>query len=131
MWPDRRLIAAQSMMEAIKKLRALTSKPFNVNFFCHTPASQFPPRRGVARSACRLITASWGSMSPRRRPVSISRRSVTLCVWSSKRQDPMWSASTLVCLSHRCLPESRLRVAVSHIISNDGRGGALVGSSWR
>ena len=28
----------QSAIEAIEKLRSLTSKPFNVNFFCHIPA---------------------------------------------------------------------------------------------
>jgi nitronate monooxygenase len=31
-------VRPQSVMEAIKTLRALTSKPFKVNFFCHTPA---------------------------------------------------------------------------------------------
>ena len=34
----------KSVAEAIGKLRALTSKPFNVNFFCHTPAQANFPR---------------------------------------------------------------------------------------
>ena len=38
-----------AVLQAIEKLRALTSKPMNVNFFCHTPAQVDPAREEAWR----------------------------------------------------------------------------------
>jgi nitronate monooxygenase len=42
-------MSPQLAMQAIEKLRPLTSKPINVNLFCHSPARADPAREAAWR----------------------------------------------------------------------------------
>ena len=68
------LLDADAMRAELAAIRARTTKPFNVNFFCHAPADPDPEREAAWRAALAPYFAEYGidaasiSVGPRRSP---------------------------------------------------------------
>jgi len=68
------LLDADAMRAELAAIRARTTKPFNVNFFCHAPPDPDPEREAAWRAALAPYFAEYGidaasiSVGPRRSP---------------------------------------------------------------
>ncbi|MDB5639682.1 MAG: 2-nitropropane dioxygenase [Bradyrhizobium sp.] len=79
----------QLAAKTIEELRRLTSKPVNVNFFCHARARADAHREQAGMIGCCPIIANL-ELITNRRPAWISHRLATPCARSSRRQSPKW-----------------------------------------
>jgi len=80
----------QLVAKTIQELRGLTSKPINVNFFCHAQAKLNPDGEHAWQERLLPITMNLGLTTNRHDPAWISHRSAMPCARSSKRRSPKW-----------------------------------------
>jgi NAD(P)H-dependent flavin oxidoreductase YrpB (nitropropane dioxygenase family) len=74
----------------IQELRGLTSKPLNVNFFCHARRRRMRAASTLGINGFRLIVVNLGSTPSHRRLAWISYRSTRPCARWSRTPCPRW-----------------------------------------
>lgn len=67
------MLSLPALAEEIRALRAATRRPFNVNFFCHTPPEPDAAREAAWRAALAPYAAEWG-VAPNGAPAAPARR---------------------------------------------------------
>jgi NAD(P)-dependent dehydrogenase (short-subunit alcohol dehydrogenase family) len=120
----------QLVAKSIQELRGLTSKPINVNFFCHAQANLNPDGEHAWQERLLPYYHELGiDYEPPRSRLDIAPFGDAVCTViegeARSGEFPFWAAGPGL-----AGPGQGGRLP-RHVIGNDGRGGAMAGSWWR
>jgi NAD(P)H-dependent flavin oxidoreductase YrpB (nitropropane dioxygenase family) len=85
------MLGPDAMRQQLTAIRAGTNRPYNVNFFCHTPpVARLRARSRLAQDAVALTTPSSASTRPASAPVRAASPSAPKRPKSSRRSSRRW-----------------------------------------
>ena len=124
------LLGLEDMRRELAAITAQTTKPFNVNFFCHAPPEVDPAREAAWRAALAPYFAEYG-IDASAIPAGAGRSP-----FSAEAADLIAEFRPAVVSFHFGLPPEPLLARVrawgrkNPLLGDDGRRGAVAGGPW-